>query len=151
MSKRIRLFSQFLGKWWFVRVTADVFHQGEECAHFVVSRKAERLFNITAEFHMPGGRRRLLSLDFLDEVKHPAQYTAFLNEKPVIWATILGTDYGHWAVMHIREGSYESFAVASREPSLTGDFEDAIQLMLVKNNITKEFQSVPTKNCSDGI
>ncbi|KAH6933368.1 hypothetical protein HPB50_014436 [Hyalomma asiaticum] len=47
--------SQFLGKWWIVRATASVFHQGEKCTHIMVNRKAQRLYNVTAQYSVPGG------------------------------------------------------------------------------------------------
>ncbi|XP_075539612.1 uncharacterized protein LOC142574406 [Dermacentor variabilis] len=141
---------KFLGKWWIVQATASVFHQGEQCAHITVNRKAEQLYNMTAEFRILNGRTRRLSLDLADD-ENPAQYTASLNDKPVIWATILGTDYENWAVVNIREGTYVSTVVASRKPTLDPDFHRTVQSIAEKNKIMEDFHGVHTEECRDSI
>nr|XP_050028964.1 uncharacterized protein LOC126524725 [Dermacentor andersoni] len=143
-------YEKFLGKWWIVRATASVFHEGEQCAHFTVNRKAEQLYNMTAEFRIVNGRTRRLSLDLADD-ENPAQYTASLNDKPLIWATILGTDYENWAVVNIREGTYVSTVVASRKPTLDPDFHKTVQSIAEKNKIMQDFRGVLTEECRDSI
>ncbi|XP_077551330.1 uncharacterized protein LOC144165047 [Haemaphysalis longicornis] len=142
---------KFLGKWWFVRLTASVFHQNEQCAHFTVARKEDRIYNITSEFSLSGGRKRRLTVDLEDDMAHPAQFTASVNDKPVVWVTVLGTDYDHWAVLQVQEGTYVTSGVASRKQSLDAAFDEAVLDIVAKNKISEEFQMVPTKDCPDDI
>ncbi|KAL3182632.1 hypothetical protein MRX96_034546 [Rhipicephalus microplus] len=71
---------------------------------------------------LPAGRTRRLSLD-LEDGENPAEYTASINGKSVVWVTMLGTDYHNWALVHIREGNYVSTALAARKPSFDPEFE----------------------------
>ncbi|XP_037514613.1 uncharacterized protein LOC119390975 [Rhipicephalus sanguineus] len=139
---------KFLGKWWIVRATASVFHHAEQCTYFMVNRKAERLYNMTAEFSVAGDRTRRLSLD-LEDGENPSEYTASLNDKPIIWVTMLGTDYNNWALVHIREGKYVSTAVASRNPSLDPELDKDVRSVLDKNQLPDEFHTVRTSDCPD--
>ncbi|KAL1422514.1 hypothetical protein MTO96_022030 [Rhipicephalus appendiculatus] len=70
-------------------------------------------------------------------------------DKPIIWVTMLGTDYNNWALVHIREGKYVSTAVASRNPNFGPEFDKYVRSVLDKNRLPDDFYSVRTNDCPD--
>lgn len=144
---------QFLGKWWFIRVTSRVFHRKEHCSHFVVSKKDDSNYQVLGQYTLTtsGGKSKQVMVDFLDEPEHPAMFSVYVGEKKVISATVLGTDYTHWAVIYVREGGFEAFTVASRERSLGADFEEATRKVLEDNRVTSDFIDMSEQGCPDDI
>ncbi|XP_042146342.1 uncharacterized protein LOC120844019 [Ixodes scapularis] len=143
----------FLGKWWFVQGTAKVFHRKEGCSHFVVSRKDGDTYNVVAQYTVGENsqKTRRINLDFEDESEHPAKFAVYLDGTQVVWATVLGTDYDHWAVIYIREGGFETFTVASRRPRLDAAFDSAARMALQESQVTTDLSDMSGKSCPDDI